>query len=123
MHISYLLVYKFLDVCQNLTICLITIFLRRDSGHFTQIAWANSYRLGCSVNVQFVIPDFKTTIMCDYGPAGNILNTPVYKIGKGCSDCPVGTECSKRFPGLCAMKCSKLYPFFCEGNVISVYEF
>ena len=38
--------------------------------------------------------------MCNYGDAGNLLNVPMYQVGRPCSKCPANI-CSRRFPGLC----------------------
>ena len=31
-------------------------------------------------------------LVCNYGPGGNIVDEPVYKIGEAGSDCPEGTN-------------------------------
>lgn len=43
-------------------------------------------------------------LVCNYGPAGNIIKTPVYKKGSACSFCPKGYVCSKDYAGLCVSK-------------------
>ncbi|VDI78125.1 cysteine-rich secretory protein [Mytilus galloprovincialis] len=56
-------------------------------GHYTQIVWADSIKLGCgyaqcnSARTHFYV--------CNYGPAGNIGDTSKpYKQGTPCQDCP-----------------------------------
>ncbi|KAK6753146.1 hypothetical protein RB195_012631 [Necator americanus] len=56
-------------------------------GHYSQMAWETSYRLGCAVahcsNFTFGV--------CQYGPAGNYLNRLIYTIGNPCTSnagCP-----------------------------------
>ncbi|KFO84019.1 Cysteine-rich venom protein piscivorin, partial [Buceros rhinoceros silvestris] len=68
------------------------------TGHYTQVVWSNSDEVGCAVaycpNVTY-----KYFYVCQYCPAGNILNsikTP-YKAGKPCGDCPNACE-----DGLCS---------------------
>ncbi|CAH0554662.1 unnamed protein product [Brassicogethes aeneus] len=68
-------------------------------GHFTQFVWAESYKIGCarssSEKNQFLI-------ICNYGPAGNFINNPVFISGSKCSECPPGTTCSENYDGLCS---------------------
>jgi len=44
-----------------------------------------------------------TQLVCNYaiGPGG----TQMYKVGKGCSDCPKGTTCDQTYDSLCSGKC------------------
>ncbi|KHJ88387.1 SCP-like protein, partial [Oesophagostomum dentatum] len=46
-------------------------------GHYTQMAWETSYRLGCAVQY---CSDM-TYAVCQYGPAGNYINSLIYTIG------------------------------------------
>jgi hypothetical protein len=46
--------------CQNGQVC----------GHYTQVVWASSVRLGCSRQFCSSLT-FKYNILCDYGPGGN----------------------------------------------------
>ena len=41
--------------------------------------------------------------MCNYGPGGNIIDKPVYKIGEAGSECPKGTTAIRigKEKGLC----------------------
>ncbi|UMM40450.1 hypothetical protein L5515_017075 [Caenorhabditis briggsae] len=63
-------------------------------GHYTQMAWDRTYRLGCGIancpKMSYVV--------CHYGPAGNRKNNKIYEIGDPCEiddDCPIGTDCEK----------------------------
>ncbi len=77
------------------------------TGHFTQLAWAHSYMVGCGF-AQYTEEDGWNTnlYVCEYGPVGNILETPIYNaVQEGKSDeceCLVGLECkSMVYPKLC----------------------
>lgn len=73
-------------------------------GHFTQVVWANSWKIGCgytqykSGNPQMPVEELYT---CNYGPAGNFLNSPMYKIGSLTSQCPSNTFQARDYPALC----------------------
>ncbi|KHJ80357.1 SCP-like protein [Oesophagostomum dentatum] len=66
----------------------------RGVGHYTQMAWEESYKLGCAV----MHCSDMTLVVCQYGPAGNMLNQQIYTKGEPCADCT--TTCSKD-EGLC----------------------
>ncbi|KAK5964306.1 hypothetical protein GCK32_012615 [Trichostrongylus colubriformis] len=68
-------------------------------GHYSQMAWETSYRLGCAV----VHCSTFTYGVCQYGPAGNYLNRLIYTIGNPCTSdagCPGSYTCSVA-EGLC----------------------
>ncbi|XP_017887546.1 venom allergen 3-like [Ceratina calcarata] len=51
-------------------------------GHYTQLVWANSYRLGCG-KITYKAPGSQWTslyLVCNYGPGGNYINSPIYEI-------------------------------------------
>ncbi|XP_068938273.1 glioma pathogenesis-related protein 1-like [Petaurus breviceps papuanus] len=67
----------------------------RMCGHYTQIVWASSYKVGCAA--QFC-PELKRTnikpgilFVCDYGPAGNYNHMRPYREGEPCSACKEDT--------------------------------
>ncbi|WKY06934.1 hypothetical protein Q1695_006816 [Nippostrongylus brasiliensis] len=65
-------------------------------GHYTQMVWQNTYKIGCAVvNCQGSM----TLVTCQYGPAGNMLNQMVYEKGRPCqsdNDCRCsGCQCSR----------------------------
>ncbi|XP_028614837.1 glioma pathogenesis-related protein 1 [Grammomys surdaster] len=57
-------------------------------GHYTQVVWADSYKLGCAVQLCLK----GTIFICNYGPAGNYPTWP-YKQGATCSNCPKDDKC------------------------------
>ncbi|KHJ92248.1 SCP-like protein [Oesophagostomum dentatum] len=68
-------------------------------GHYSQMAWDRTYKLGCSVQH---CSSF-TYSVCQYGPAGNYLNQLIYALGEPCTDdsgCP-GTYTCNASEGLC----------------------
>jgi len=68
-------------------------------GHYTQLVWATTKRVGCGVSQIKKGNGYELKIGCNYGPAGNMRNFPVYKEGKPASDCKVK---SKKYDGLCS---------------------
>uniref|UniRef100_A0A8C8RZF0 ShKT domain-containing protein n=1 Tax=Pelusios castaneus TaxID=367368 RepID=A0A8C8RZF0_9SAUR len=70
-------------------------------GHYTQVVWYNSYRIGCAI--AFCPQRFyKYFYVCHYCPPGNypnLMKTP-YKSGATCGDCP--NACDR---GLCTNPC------------------
>ncbi|XP_069483782.1 GLIPR1-like protein 1 [Ambystoma mexicanum] len=65
-------------------------------GHYTQVVWASSYKVGCAATVCETIK--KSTmknmmiLVCNYAPAGNYPQRP-YSEGEACSKCPAGDKC------------------------------
>ncbi|NXU25217.1 GLIP1 protein, partial [Thalassarche chlororhynchos] len=60
-------------------------------GHYTQVVWAESYKVGCAVHFCNTVENFPglfraAHFVCDYGPAGNYPRKP-YKAGRPCSGC------------------------------------
>ncbi|CAD6196139.1 unnamed protein product [Caenorhabditis auriculariae] len=70
-------------------------------GHATQMAWANSGKIGCGVSQCQDGSWQKVTVVCQYKPPGNYLGQYIYNSGKTCSQCPSGTQCVQN-SGLCA---------------------
>ncbi|KAL6732559.1 hypothetical protein Aduo_003309 [Ancylostoma duodenale] len=50
---------------------------------FTQMAWAESYKVGCGVNRC----SFGTVVICRYSPRGNIYQQFIYRPGNVCASC------------------------------------
>nr|XP_060640681.1 cysteine-rich venom protein helothermine-like [Anolis sagrei ordinatus] len=72
-------------------------------GHYTQVVWYLSYKVGCAVAK---CPNKKYTYyyVCQYSPAGNrkdLMHTP-YAEGKPCEDCPKNCD-----DGLCTNPCTE----------------
>ncbi|KAI9558015.1 hypothetical protein GHT06_014768 [Daphnia sinensis] len=74
-------------------------------GHYTQLVWATSYTVGCGVayyqSTAVFGPSFpyNRLYVCNYGPAGNFLSSPVYAQGSAGSACAAPTSNNN---GLCA---------------------
>ncbi|XP_031539185.1 glioma pathogenesis-related protein 1 [Vicugna pacos] len=72
-------------------------------GHYTQVVWADSYKVGCAVQFCPRVSGFEgfqglAHFICNYGPAGNYPTWP-YKKGSTCSACPSNDKC---LDNLCA---------------------
>ena len=78
-------------------------------GHYTQLAWAQTWRIGCGkitykpeFDEEYEGLEGQQLYICNYGIAGNFIRSEMYKTGEPCSECPIGTKCSDEFPGLCS---------------------
>jgi len=66
-------------------------------GHYTQVVWARSAKVGCGYNQCGPAPDasgqvwYTTQVYCNYGPSGNVNfngnDLPPYTVGAPCSNC------------------------------------
>ncbi|CAM4685304.1 peptidase inhibitor 16 isoform X1 [Caretta caretta] len=66
-------------------------------GHYTQVVWANSERVGCGMQFCKTLhgvedPDLYL-LVCNYDPPGNVRGRKPYKEGPPCSKCPEGYTC------------------------------
>ncbi|EYB93269.1 hypothetical protein Y032_0184g986 [Ancylostoma ceylanicum] len=71
-------------------------------GHYTQMVWQNTYKLGCHVEWC----ESMTFAVCQYSPMGNIVNRLIYEKGNPCtkdSDCGSDATCSSS-EALCIVK-------------------
>jgi len=72
-------------------------------GHYTQMVWANSYKLGCGVKTCSSGLPFGngsgTLLVCNYSPAGNYIGQKPYTSGPAASACPA--EFTSAENGLC----------------------
>ena len=63
-------------------------------GHFTQLIWAQTSKIGCGK--LFAQPKDRDLgqqfYVCNYGIAGNLIASEMYKVGQPCSACPRGTK-------------------------------
>ena len=66
------------------------------------MVWARTHKIGCGYTSYRRARFIKKYIVCNYGDAGNLLNAPMYQVGRPCSNCPVNT-CSRNYPGLCVV--------------------
>ncbi|KAF8764818.1 CRISP/Allergen/PR-1 like protein [Argiope bruennichi] len=77
------------------------------TGHFTQVIWSRSWRIGCGYTSFKEGGKYKRFYVCNYGPGGNVAEQPVYKNGQPCSACPINSCCGSScggglsYPGLC----------------------
>jgi pathogenesis-related protein 1 len=49
-----------------------------DAGHYTQVVWRNSVRIGCAIYDCPSTLKYHNTILCDYAPGGNITTEKPY---------------------------------------------
>uniref|UniRef100_A0A5F8AM34 GLIPR1 like 2 n=1 Tax=Macaca mulatta TaxID=9544 RepID=A0A5F8AM34_MACMU len=66
-------------------------------GHYTQVVWADSYKVGCAVQFCSKVSGFDALsngahFICNYGPGGNYPTWP-YKRGATCGACPNNDKC------------------------------
>ena len=47
------------------------------AGHYTQVVWRSSVRIGCAI-VDCPNVTFHSTVLCDYSPGGNIQGQKPY---------------------------------------------
>jgi hypothetical protein len=75
-------------------------------GHFTQLAWANSFQIGCGFSQFQQDGAFKNLYVCQYGPVGNVIPNEVYISGtEQKNQCPFGySAANPKFKGLCCPK-------------------
>ncbi|XP_010125401.1 PREDICTED: glioma pathogenesis-related protein 1-like, partial [Chlamydotis macqueenii] len=70
----------------------------RTCGHYRQIVWDASYKIGCAVHfcrrVAYSSITNAAHFICNYGPSGNYRRKP-YKTGAACSDCN-GEQCASQ---------------------------
>lgn len=68
-------------------------------GHFTQIANNKASKVGCSLVQYIKYGTCNTYLVCNYALT-NMLNEPIFTIGKAGSKCQTGV--SAKYPGLCS---------------------
>nr|CAH7747022.1 unnamed protein product [Callosobruchus chinensis] len=73
-------------------------------GHYLQLVWATTRMVGCAASTWTTV-EGKTKwrhliFACNYAPAGNILNTAVYEVGKSGAKCPNGKR-HQKYRSLC----------------------
>ncbi|XP_054845002.1 glioma pathogenesis-related protein 1-like [Eublepharis macularius] len=70
-------------------------------GHYTQMVWATSYKIGCAVHFCQKVHGFSLPnaahFICNYGPSGNYPTRP-YMSGAVCSKC-LGEPCTEKLCG------------------------
>ncbi|XP_062971719.1 GLIPR1-like protein 1 [Cynocephalus volans] len=74
-----------------------TLSCSRICGHYTQVVWANSSKVGCAVTICPNLGKASTVIfVCNYGPAGNFANMHPYTRGTSCSLCSAKEKCVQK---------------------------
>ncbi|XP_038566207.1 cysteine-rich venom protein [Micropterus salmoides] len=73
-------------------------------GHYTQVVWNSSYRVGCAVTL---CPNNIYYYGCHYYRAGNFRRWPPYKAGPPCASCP--DHCEDK---LCTNPCPYINKYF-----------
>jgi len=72
------------------------------AGHYTQVVWADSARVGCGLRYYKDGGWFAFLINCNYAVGGNMQGANMYLPGSPQSACPDETYPDYEFPGLCA---------------------
>ncbi|NXT68084.1 PI16 inhibitor, partial [Chaetops frenatus] len=72
-------------------------------GHYTQVVWAETTRIGCGNSYCKKIDGLKTEkvhlLVCSYFPPGNIKGHTPYMEGPSCEMCPEDTVCENNLCG------------------------
>ncbi|XP_051483657.1 glioma pathogenesis-related protein 1-like [Apus apus] len=66
-------------------------------GHYTQVVWDNSYKVGCAVTFCKAVGGARNVahFVCNYAPSGNYPRKP-YVEGRSCSNCGKGDTCENK---------------------------
>ncbi|XP_017573417.2 peptidase inhibitor 16 [Pygocentrus nattereri] len=66
-------------------------------GHYTQIVWAKTTKVGCAAHICETVEGLHfqnaTMLVCNYVPPGNVVGRKPYEAGKPCSKCPEEMVC------------------------------
>lgn len=93
--------------------------LNMSTGHYVQIVWNSSYKVGCGVAL---CPGNVYFYACHYFRAGNFMNWPPYKSGPPCASCPnhcVNDLCTNPCPYINAyLNCPTLKAKVGCGNIV-----
>merc|ERR1711860_24734 len=90
-------------------------------GHYTQVVWSNSNKLGCGIKRCSQVTGLSgwsnvLLAVCNYGKGGNYRGVSPYLSGTQCSNCPSGTSCDN---GLCSTGSSSSGLSNTSGNTSS----
>ncbi|XP_041051794.1 peptidase inhibitor 16-like [Carcharodon carcharias] len=70
---------------------------QKKCGHYTQLVWANSDKVGCGCHFCDEVKGLEinnlSILVCNYLPPGNVIGQKPYMKGTPCSQCPDGTKC------------------------------
>ncbi|XP_036617761.1 GLIPR1-like protein 1 [Trichosurus vulpecula] len=67
---------------------LATIICTTFCGHYTQVVWATTYKVGCALKMCPNLGKDYVLFVCDYAPAGNLVGIRPYQKGLRCNHCP-----------------------------------
>nr|WJJ70428.1 venom protein U-MPTX.10-Mc15 [Megalopyge crispata] len=70
-------------------------------GHYTQVAWAKTNRVGCGIDQREDGGMIKTFVVCNYGPPGNYLGELPYKKSSSKGSLICDGDCSKLYGNKC----------------------
>ncbi|KAF2884508.1 hypothetical protein ILUMI_21653 [Ignelater luminosus] len=87
------------------------------TGHFTQLVYAESMYIGCAKSRFWSNNKVDTFLVCNYGPAGNKKYQPMYIKGKPCASCQ--GRCHRIYKGLCKTQPSRSKP----PNICKPYDY
>ncbi|KAJ8787549.1 hypothetical protein J1605_022864 [Eschrichtius robustus] len=72
-------------------------------GHYTQVVWAKTERIGCGAHFCEKLQGVEETnihlLVCNYEPPGNVKGQRPYQEGTPCSQCPLGYHCENSLCG------------------------
>jgi len=64
------------------------------TGHYTQVAWADTEEVGCGWSYYLQDGYWKSLVQCNYAIGGNMAGSAMYKVGEPCSSCPADYTCN-----------------------------
>ncbi|XP_074126890.1 GLIPR1-like protein 1 [Sminthopsis crassicaudata] len=65
----------------------------RVCGHYTQVVWASSYKVGCALKLCPNLGKRIAMFVCNYAPPGNLVGKPPYMKHEPCTHCEEGDTC------------------------------
>lgn len=74
-------------------------------GHYTQLMWAETNKVGCGISKYHQDNLKKILLVCNYYPTGNRIGHLIYESGEPCTSCP-GDRCNEKYNGLCGKNIS-----------------
>lgn len=80
---------------------------KKQRGHFTQLIWADNKYIGCA-RVRYGKDHRQTQLICNYGPAGNVLGQSIYKMAGDSSQ--IATQCKGGRNSEYSSLCGKIEP-------------
>ncbi|XP_037272850.2 scoloptoxin SSD976-like [Rhipicephalus microplus] len=86
----------------------------------SQMWWAATRYVGCGYSTMLMPNghDYDHSYVCNFGPAGNVRGSPIYRQGDTCSMCPKETKCEPT-TGLCAVFDGPPFPPFGDDEKVN----